>query len=244
MKALFLTLLLALSCTKYATFDRDTIGVEIKPVTMQVSHLNEITWLVGQRREEKISQSFTFIIDLPKIKDQDLDFLRDEKGIDAWILRLIAVRGPETQDLGSLYSLFRQKKMTRGVQAGTASTVSMKVFYAAAYASERLRNFKCPAFGHTKRISSMTIEGSNDEFSITVGQSVPYNEKSQLVELSPSAFNGGNSLTGNYYIEIAAYDSKKKMTLSPWKRIPMHVRINSEEIVRVSSCDGIHEEMK
>lgn len=244
MKAIFLTLLLCFSCTKYAGFDRDSVGIQIEPVTMKISHLNEVEWDVGKRKEETITQSFTFITDLPKIKKDDLTYLSEQKGIDAWILRLVVVRGSESQDLGSLYALFQPRKVSRGVQAGAPSSVTMKVFYAAAYASQRFRAFNCPAFSHDKKISSMDILGSNDDFSITVGQALPYNEKSQLVELTPSSFNGGNSLVGDYFVEIAAYDSKRKMTLSSFKRIPMYVKVASEESIRIKSCDGVHPEIE
>jgi hypothetical protein len=244
MKAMFLTLLLCFSCTKYAEFNKDSVGIQIQPVTMGISHLNEVEWDVGLRKEETISQSFTFIIDLPRMKKEDLDYLTEQKGIDAWILRLIVTRGSESQDLGSLYALFQPKKVSRGVNSGAPSSVTMKVYYAAAYASQRFRSFKCPAFSHNKKIASMDIMGSDEEFAINVGQATPYNEKSQLVELTPSSFNGGNSLVGNYFVEIAAYDSKKKMILSSFKRIPMYVKVSAEESIRIKSCDGIHPEIQ
>lgn len=242
MKAFFLTLLLCYSCTRYAEVSRDAIGVHIEPVQMEISHLNEIEWNVGMKKEEKITQSFTFIVDMPKIRQDDLNYLEENRNVDAWILRLIVNRGSETQDLGSLYTLFNPRKVARGAQAGAASSVTLKVFYAAAYASERFRSFKCPALGHNKKISSMKISGSNDDFSLTLSQALPYNEKSHLVELTPSAFNGGNSLMGEYYVEIAAYDSKKKLIHSAFKRLPMNITVSGEDSVRVKSCDGIHQE--
>lgn len=246
MKALILLLIaLTNSCTKYAEFSKDAVGVHISPVTMDISHLNEISWLVGQKKEEKITQSFTFIVDMPKIKQDDLLFLSEQKGIDAWIIRLIINRGSETQDLGSLYALFKPKKMSRGSQGtGATSSVTLKVFYAAAYASERFRTFKCPAFGHTKRISSMSIKGDNEEFSLSVSMTAPYNEKSNLVELAPTAFNAGNSLIGEYFVEIAPYDSQRKMVHASFKRLPMHISVEREENIRVKSCDGIHQEIE
>lgn len=245
MKALFLTLVLAFSCTKYSTVSRDAVGVHINPVKMPISHLNEIEWFVGKKKEEKISQSFTFMVDMPKIKEDDLAYLTEHKGVDAWIVRLIVYRGSEQQDLGSLYAEFRPRVVGRGAQsAGAATSVSMKVYYAAAYASERFRTFRCPAFGHTKKISDMSIRGSDEEFSLAIAGAVPYNEKSQRVELAPTAFNGGNSLKGEYYVEIAAYDSKNKTLHSTFKRIPMTVSIDSEEEIRIPSCDGVHSELQ
>lgn len=244
MKALILTALLCVSCTKYAEVSREAVGVEIKPVEMEISHLNEIEWNVGKRKEEKVSQSFTFIVDLPKIKEDDVDYLIESKATDAWILRLIVQRGSEVQDLGSLYTLLRPQRLGRGSSGAAPTSVTFKVFYAAAYASERFRAFKCPAFGHDRKISDMSISGSSDEFSLPLGASVSYNEKSHLVELTPTGFNAGNSLVGDYYVEIAAYDSKRKVIHSPFKRIPSYVSVKSEDRINVPSCEGVHPEIQ
>jgi hypothetical protein len=245
MKALFLSLLLCYSCSKYAEVSKDAVGIHLSPIQMEVSHLNEIEWQVGKKRESEVSQSLTFIIDLPKIKDSDLEFLKEQKGIDAWIIRLIVNRGSQTQDLGSLYALFKPRKISRGIQnSGSISSVTVKVYYAAAYASERFRAFKCPAFGHRKKISNMQIQGENEDFSLSIGQAQPYNEKSHGVELTPSSFNGGNSLIGTYYLEIAPYDSVKKYTHSSFKRIPMYVTVDREDSIEVKSCAGVHPELE
>lgn len=240
MKITLLLILLGtcLSCSKYATVSKDSVGVQISSVKMDVSHLNEIPWQVGTNREEKITQSITFIMDLPKLKKDDLMFLSEQKNVDSWIVRVIAKRNSETQDLGSLYSIFQPRHSSR-TSSSTASKVAIKIYYAAGYASERFRSFKCPAFGHDKKIDEMFIAGNDDEFEIHLAQSTSYGEKSQLVDLNPSAFNGGNSLVGEYWLEIAPYDSKNKMIHGPFKRIPRHVVVKKETIVPVKSCDGI-----
>jgi len=242
MKAL-LILLLCYSCTKYANVTKESVGIQINPVEMDITHLNDIDWRVGQKKEETVSQSITFIVHMPKVKKEDLEFLTSHKGIDSWILRLIVVRGSETQDLGSLYAKFNPRKVARtSSSTGATKSVTFKVFYASAYASERFRNFKCPAFGHNKKIKEMSIRGEDQEFEINIGQAYPYNEKSHLIELTPTAFNAGHSLVGNYYLEIAPYDSKNKMIHSNFKRIPKYVSIEREESVSIRSCDGIHSE--
>lgn len=88
----------------------------------------------------------------------------------------------------------------------------------------------------------MDIKGENEEFTLAVNQVIPYNEKSNLVELTPTAFNGGHSLVGNYYVEIAPYNSKKKQIYSSFERIPMHISVSEEETVSVKSCEGVHPE--
>lgn len=244
MKPFYLALIIVFSCscTKYATLDKEAVSLQIHSVNMEISHLDEIEWRVGMQKESEVSQSITFIVDLPKLRSSDLDYLIEQKDVDAWILRLIVSRNSQTQDLGSLYALFRPRRLARGAQTITSS-VTFKIFYAAAYASMRFRAFKCPAFGHNKNISSMDIMGDNEEFSLSVNQVSPYKEKSNLVELTPSAFNAGNSLVGNYYVEIAPYNSKKKQIYSSFKRIPMYLSVSEEENVNVQSCEGIHPEL-
>lgn len=245
MKALFLTLLLCYSCTKYSPVSKDAVGVHVSEIQMPIHHLNEIEWRVGQKKEEVISQSVTFIVDLPNIKDDDLKFLTEQKSVNAWILRIVSQKGSEKQDLGSLYSLFQGRQKTRGGGGGSApSSVSVKIYYAAAFASERFRTFKCPAFSHNRKITKLAISGVDEQFDMSIGQSFPYQEKSQLVELNPSSFNAGHTMVGEYYIEIAPYDSITKTIHAPFKRIPQFITISQEEQIHVKSCEGIHPEIQ
>lgn len=237
-----LTFILIYSCKPTANLSTEGANYELHPVQMEVHHLNEIEWKVGKNKEAEVSQSFTFVTELPKVKKEDLDLLIETKGIDSWILRLIVNRNSGSQDLGSLYVPFRPRHRSRSIQ-NSISSVTMKVSYAAAYASQRFRSFHCPAFDHSKKISSMDIEGKNDEFSLNVTTISPYGERSQLVELTPSAFNGGNSLQGNYFVEIAFYNSKDKTIHSSFKRIPMYISVKSEENVSMKSCAGVREEL-
>lgn len=242
MRLAWLLLLLFFSCTKYASFERDAIGLEIKGVEMEVTHLKELPWRVGQRREKVVSQSLSFIVDLPRLKPEDLDYLAKERGVDAWIVRIRSEKRTMTQDLGSVYVPFEATRTTRGIDQKMPASANFIIQYAAAYPSERFRMFKCPAFRHSKRLYSFDVEGKNEEFSIILGQSLPYPDKIDAVELRPKAFNGGLSLTGNYFIEIAPFNVKKKTTLGPFKRIPMYINIDSEEEISVSSCAGTRSE--
>jgi hypothetical protein len=243
MRALFLSLLLVFSCTKYASFEKNAVGISLEPVSMEISHLNEIEWKVGPKKDE-LTQSITFIVDLPKLKTDDLHFLSDQKGIDSWLIRLIARQSSKDQDIGSMYVPFKPSYAGRGASIGSTSSVTLRLMYAAAFMSERFRQFKCPAFAHNKKVSSMKISGSNDDFSIQLTGGMNYNDKAQMVGLRPTDFNGGHSLVGDYYIEIAAYDSKKKIVLSNFKRLPMSVSIQSEEIISVEGCEGVHPELQ
>jgi hypothetical protein len=244
MKACILTLLLCLSCTKYAKVSKDAMGIHIDDIDMDITHVKEIDWRVGKRKEEKISQSFIFVVDMPKVKQEELDFLLESKGIDSWIVRVIAMRGSQKQDLGSLYTLFRPRRISRGVTSTAATSASIKIFYAASFASERFRNFKCPAMNHNRRLSRVDVKGEHSLISIAVEGGSPYQEKSQLIELTPSSFNGGHSLAGDYYLEIALYDSVNKQLKSAFKRIPRYIEVAKEDQVAIESCAGIHPEIE
>lgn len=236
-------LLILTSCTQYANVSKDSVGTIVSDFNMEIYQLNEIEWFVGKRKEHKITQSITFIVDLPKVQKDDLQYLTDTKGVDSWILRLISRKGGEERDLGSLYSLFKPRSAGRRSSAGPAKSVTFKIYYAAAYASERFRTFRCPAFDHNKKISDMSVKGDVNPLEIIMLASLPYPEKSQLIELTPSSFNGGNSLVGDYYIEIAPYDSQKKLIHSSFKRLPNYVSVTTEDSIELKSCAGVRSEL-
>lgn len=241
MKLLLLSFLVIYSCTKNAKLNRETASAHLTGITMNIKNLAEIKWPAGFREEAVVSQSITFMIEMPKVDQDDLDYLTSERDVDSWIIRVIAYRHGEKQDLGSLYSLFRPRKLSR-TSTGSASSVTLKIYYAAAYASERWRNSKCPPLGHNKKIKEMHVDNSGEEFDLSIGGAQSYHEKSQLIELTPSSFNGGMSLAGEYSFEIAPYNSKKKMIHSPFRRIPGKVIVSKEESVSVPSCSGTHSE--
>lgn len=243
MKLLFLSLLVMYSCTKNAELQRETASAHLNGVTMPIKNLSEIKWPAGFREEAMVSQSITFMIDMPKVDQDDLDYLISERDVDSWIIRVIAYRNGAKEDLGSLYSQFRPRKLSR-TSTGAASSVALKIWYAAAYASEKWRHSKCPPLGHNKKITEMRIEDSGEPFDLAIGGGQPYNEKSQLIELTPSSFNAGMSMAGEYSFEIAPYNAKKKIIHAPFRAIPGKVIVSKEESVSVKSCNGVHPEFQ
>ena len=242
MKAFFLTFLITLSCTKYAHLESEGLSTSLKNIEMPLSDLDEISWPVGKWKDSKVSQSFTFIITLPKISPEDFEKIHEQKGMNAWVLRLILNQNNKTQDLGSLYVPLGSKKVFRGHGQNFPNSAAVKVFYSAAYPSERFRFSNCPAFNHRKRISHLSIKNENTVFELSFDQTLNYSDKAQLVEFAPTAFNGGDSLTGDYFIEIAPYNVEKKVILGAFKRIPQYIEVSGEESINVPSCDGVHPE--
>jgi hypothetical protein len=233
---LFLILFITYSCTKKAEFNSAVLNPQFSNVEMPLTHLKPIEWRVGVKRKHEITQSFTFILNLPNADQEDLLFLENQRGIDSWIIRVVSEKGSKSQDLGSLYAPFSPRHLSRGVETRASKSVSIKVFYAAAFASERFRHSHCPEFGHNLEITKLAIMGDNSPFNISLGSSTSYPERSHLIELAPAPFNGGHELTGNYFLEIAPYNSKKKIIHAPFKRIPQYISIQEEVIKPIDRC--------
>jgi hypothetical protein len=242
MKALILIVLLSISCKKFSPLSRQAATLRVSDVSMSIHDLNQVDWKVGKWKDTSVSQSFTFMVDMTKVSEEDLEQLHKLRGVDSWMVRLIVERRSEKQDLGSLYANFLSKKVVRGSGGGAPSSVALKVYYAAAYPSERFRFFQCPAFNHRFKIKSIKILGEEKLFDLSIDQVTRYGEKSQPIGPSPSAFNAGNSLLGEYFVEIAAYDSEKKEIHGTFKRLPVSIELSEEEQIPVPSCDGVHQE--
>ena len=242
MKAFFLTFLITLSCTKYAQLSSEGVSTTLKSVEMPVSGLDEISWAVGKWKDSKVTQSFTFIVSLPKISHDDFEHLHEQKEMNAWILRLIYIKNNKSQDLGALYVPLGSKKVLRGQGHSFPSSVAFKIYYSAAFPSERFRFSNCPAFNHRKRITKLNIKNDNSTFDISFDQTINYPEKAQLVEFAPTAFNGGDTLTGEYFVEISPYNVEKKTILGAFKRIPQYIDVSAEELINIPSCEGVHPE--
>lgn len=211
---------------------------------MDISNLEETTWWIGAKRKEaEVTQSITFFLHLPKLKEDDLKYLVQQKEVDSWMVRVILVKGSKEQDLGSLTTPFFSRLHGARPHQSASGLVAIKIYYAAAYASERLRRFNCPAFAHDKRVNSMTVKGAKDPFDINVGSFKSYQDKPREASITPNSFNGGNSLQGEFHFEIAPYSAKKQGIIGDFKRIPRYVEVMSEESIDTKSCKGLHPEL-
>jgi len=54
---------------------------------MEVSYLKEADWKVGEKKEATVTQSISFLIDMPKVSEEDLAYLTSQHKVDAWIIR-------------------------------------------------------------------------------------------------------------------------------------------------------------
>ena len=246
MKATWLILLILLGCRNESEFVEQGGRLLLKNVEMKVSNLSDTDWQVGRpRRRTSLTQSVVFTVDLPYLTEDARDLLYKKYEMDGWILRLTHRRENQEIVLGEVYAPMAGTKHTRQreVEINQTKSISLKIFYAAAYISERFRSFDCPAFLHDRRVDDISIEGDFSPFDLEVSYPVTYSSRPLLAELTPSAFNAGNSITGEYTIEAALYSLKNKTIATKWVPLKEKVVIGSEERVKVNGCAGIRPEL-
>jgi hypothetical protein len=238
-----LTFLLGLAgCTKKAVLQRDGVGVRLSEVTWNVPTTSEGVWKVGRIYRDTVSKSLNVVLALPPIEEDDINYLNESFGIDAWLVRII-----QSNSQGSRIELITLYAPFRGVQKGRASTQPMKAIsfsltYAAWAISERFRRFQCPAFSHDRRLNDWQLIGEKTHTEFPIAFAGNYSEKLTVSELVPTALNIGNTMVGDYYFEVALFSSSKKQIYSPFVRLPQHVHVSSEKTVSVDGCAGIHSE--
>jgi len=173
--------------------------------------------------------------EVPYIESSYQDSLYQRYQVDSWAFRLEKKTGENPRIYGHVAIFFRNTKKD--------SSNSLKIYYAAAAASERFRNFSCPAFSHRKQIAEMDIDRngpSTVDFFLKFESTL--SAKVYQSSFFPSSFNGGKKLEGEYIISMAAYSSKEKKLFSPWFPLEGKIKIQREEEIGVPSCIGSHEE--
>ena len=244
-KLLCLSVLLSLvACSKESVLLRDGVGVRLTEAQWGVSSLSEAKWKVGKHLSNTISKNLNMVLALPKIDSDDVMFLQTTYGVDAWLVKIIQSNALSSHmELVTIYAPFRVR------QSGRAGGLLMKSLsfnftYAAAAISERFRRFNCPAFSHDKRLDKWEIVGEEKPIEILVRPEARFDERLKLSELVPTTLNVGNTMVGDYYIEVALFNTAQKQTYSSFQRLPFHLKVLSEDSIVVDGCAGVHEEIK
>ena len=237
MRGILLTILiLSLSCTKWAEVE-ETNGIHsIKNIEAEIFKLKDIDWKVGKSRGATVSKGFSFKMDIPKIDKKGREVLLEKYGIDSWIYRVIKKERGRTRRLGLVQ--FDLSNMSR-----TSTDITIYIYYHAASISKTFRQFHCPAFGHRLAIDDLNINSDND------GRFNVYSQRARSIKglvtkpaFAPVIFSGGKELIGEYYVEIALYNSKEKKSYSKFEKLANSISIESEKKISVPSCIGVKEE--
>lgn len=244
-KLLYFSVLLGLAgCSKESVLLRDGVGVRLTEAQWGVSSLSEAKWKVGKHLSNTVSKNLNLVLSLPKIDGDDVMFLQTTYGVDAWLVKIIQSNAlSSNMELVTIYAPFRVRQSGRSGGL-LMKSLSFNFTYAAAAISERFRRFNCPAFSHDKRLNKWEIVGEEKPIEILVRPEARFDERLKLSELVPTTLNVGNTMVGDFYIEVALFNTAQKQTYSSFQRLPFHLKVLSEDSIVVDGCAGVHEEIK
>lgn len=230
-------LLLSSACSRGTkvvnTAESTTIEIDKSGITEAV----DIPWHVGRPdRDAQVSKGMRIEVTFPNLSDSELKMLHEEFGMDSWVVKVNRVQSGNRQLLGYFYvPLIYQK--SGGLSLRSVSSGVIQVLYNDAAPSKRFSEFPCPAFGHNLIIGESTLDTSEEAtVTATKGRKRPLNVKLEKLEFGAIRFNGGKSLQGIYWTELALFDSGKGETLSDFSQLGGKLVINSEKSVAIKGC--------
>ena len=242
---LIITSLLAISCKKEAYISTEKGRNTLIDIDARLSKVDVKPWTVGKARDRGISQGISIKIELPEIDEDSMRTLASKHSINGWLVRLQKEKDAVTTTIGEIYVPFYATKSGEAQLLFQSSILYFQVFYAAAYNSSRFRLFHCPAFDHRKEIDSVDLTSKGKTFSIPVG-TMPEGLAGDPspVGIGTTKFNGGHSLKGEYYGELALLNYKTKTLYSDFYRFDGTLTINKELRIDLPECKGIKEELE
>lgn len=247
MKATWLLLLLILGCRNESALVEQSGRVFIKNAEVKIDNLNETNWQVGRpRRRTSLSQNFIFTVDLPYLEEESKQILYKKYEMDGWILKVSHKYGSQELVLGYVYAPMAGIKHRRqqDIEINQTKSVAIKISYAASFISERFRAFDCPAFMHDRKLNNIEVVGDPAPLDIEIKYPITHYLKAEVAELTPSNFNAGNSLTGDYSIEIALYSMKNKTIGTAFIPLKQIIKVGLEDRINVNGCEGIRPELQ
>lgn len=240
---IFVSTLFILSCQKKAEVTTDYQQTSIRWVNGGIGDARVETWKVGPLKRQTLSMGVRIRIDLPRMKDSDIEMLGEKYNVDSWLVTFSKGSLGRRDRLGAFYlPLFRAAGRGRGA-GGVAQMESgyIDFFYAAASISARLRSLECPALKHRYKIGNVEVrETANDRSLLVVGpmQEFTYMGKAEKLEFQRNIINGGSTLSGEYEITLAFYNSKTNRVLSNEVVAPQVLVISQEEVENIRGCEN------
>lgn len=234
-----LLLFVVTSCEKKSELTNRGSSYFIKVFNSNIEDFRTISWKVGAYGKQTISKGMQITVALPVVSEDDLEILHKKKKVDSWLLKVSRKSSLRRETVGYFSVEFMSKK--RGTpRVRLVRKTGVGVFYSAASISMRLSKSLCPAFKHNKKIDDIELQGSFTEqmISLTAGDIERINAKVPEVTYSPLSFNGGSSLKGTYYVDIALYNKNEKTRYSSYLRTGKQIVIDKEESVFLKGCQG------
>ncbi len=216
----------------------------IKPRPAYINDVEVVDWHVGVLGKTTISKGILVKSYLPKIPKKTLHkFISDYK-INAWVVRIRKRSSGITRTLQSFYVPIINEtslviKRNSSYRINQREMFVARVYYVDASMSGRFEKLTCPALGHNLVLKDVELlkRKSFDRF-ITVKSKTgsPFNRKVAKYQISENKINGGKSLKGEYSIEVALYDFKRKRVFSNFYDLANIVKISVERSISIRGC--------
>ncbi len=245
MKTIVLVLFsfLLFSCSKEAEikFKGSSYYLDMEMAKLNSTKVDK--WRVGPLRKQLVSKGVTTNISFPQIDRESLDRLITEFGVNAWLIRVRRRAYSVNTTVGYIYiplvvpgTQSENKYRRHQIKGGVFS-----LFFSAAAVSKRFENFECPAFNHDRLITSVDIStsgNSNEVLYNGVTDNVAVQAPVVEFNYAGNILNAGESLVGDYDVDLALYNFKLKERKSNFVTLNTSVAIKKESRITINGCEG------
>ena len=218
----------------------------IKPRSALIDNSQIIKWPVGPSKKVVISKGFLFDLYLPQIPNETISKLFHDYQIDSWIVSLKKTSSGSEKPLESFHIPFINEtslaiKGSLSYKANQRKKIILRVYYTAAAMSERFERFTCPVSGHNlilKDIKLLERKSFDQTINVSSKFGTPFNRKVFQYTMSNNKVNGGKSLLGEYWAELALYSSRKKRIFSNFYGLANAIRVGLEMPKPIKGCSN------
>ncbi len=181
--------------------------------------------------------------DLPILNDEDWKSLYRNSGVTGWLIRLRKKSTVRNKVLGYFaVEMISPKPGSETIfRIQSSKTASLGVYYAASSISSRLDHLPCPAFDHRLLIDEIEVSKSpvgKVLWATSPSDQQTINAKVDLISYSAITINGGMSLMGDYYVDLALYNPKTKNRMSSYMELANFVSVKKEKTKIIKGCEN------
>lgn len=234
-----IALLMTTACSKTTQVTHSDSSTTLEISKSGIGNYEEILWNVGRpKRTSEITKGLRLEIALPDLSAPELRELHKRYQADAWMARISRLQSGNREIIGYFYVPVIYVR-DDGLNERNVTSGMVQILYSDAAPSKRFADFPCPAFGHSLKVTSVSLDQGDDvSMNITAGRGTSFKMTAKKLEFGATVFNGGKKLTGLYFIELAFYNSLKQTLLSDFTLLAGTLKVNSEQSMPILGCSG------
>jgi hypothetical protein len=231
------------SCSKRVEVKYENGTGYIRSDQGTVSGVRRIDWKVGKYGKDIVSRGFRLSFELPVIEEEGLRVLYEKRNVDAWLIRLRRKQGlrNETMAYFAMNLVSAKPSGLNELRFQSPRKGSVGIYYAASSISTRLDSLPCPALGHRLYLDEVSLESASrgqQMWVVSAAEETSITAKVDLISYSPLTVNGGMKLKGEYFIDIAFYNSSEKKRMSAFLPVNDKGLVEKESPVTVKGCEN------